>query len=282
MTEPFVLTASCVLYNTAPEEVARLIAQTASIPVPTPLYLIDNSPEPVALPLTDPTCVTVIRPGANLGYGRANNLAIRDSAGRSRYHLVVNSDLQFAGPDVARLIAFMDERPDVGLVLPRVEYPDGRLQTLCRLLPTPVDLLARRTFVDTRWAQRRNQRYEFTDWSYDRIASFPFLSGCFMLMRQEVLQKVGGFDERYFLYGEDMDLSRRMHQVSETLFFPGVKIVHEFRSRAQPSRKLLQYLIVNVGRYFNKWGWIRDPERDAINRRCLEQFPDLIAQRRNR
>lgn len=282
MTPEFVLTASCVLYNTAPHEVARLIDQVDSIPLATHLYLIDNSPEPVPLPAIESAKVSVIRPGANLGYGRANNLAIRDSAGRSRYHLVVNSDLQFAGPDVARLIDFMDERPSVGLVLPRVEYPDGRLQTLCRLLPTPIDLLARRTFVETRWAQRRNQRYEFTDWSYDRIASFPFLSGCFMLMRQEILQSVGGFDERYFLYGEDMDLSRRMHQVSETLFYPDVKIVHEFRSRAQPSRKLLQYLVVNVGRYFNKWGWIFDRERDEMNRRCLSQFPELLAQRQSR
>lgn len=264
--------ASFILFETDVSEIERAVAQVLAADATTHVVLVDNS-----VPLLDLACfadrrVTIVSVGANLGYGRANNIALAASAGKCRYNLVLNTDLEFDGSVIDGMTAFMDGRPDVGLTMPRVEYPDGTLQHLCRLLPVPLDLMGRRFFAWTSWAKRRNQKYEFHDWQYDTIAEFPFLSGCFMMLRRSVLDKIGLFDERYFLFAEDLDLSRRVNRVSRTLYLPHLTITHEYRSRARPSFRRLRYAAVSLVRYFIKWGWIKDPERDEANRRALDQF----------
>ena len=100
----------------------------------------------------------------------------------------------------------------------------------------------------------------------------PYLSGCFMLLRQSILHEVGGFDERFFMYGEDIDLSRRMAQKSDNMFFPDVSVTHAYGAASYKSLKMLYIHAMNVSRYFNKWGWLADRERDAMNRSTLRQF----------
>jgi GT2 family glycosyltransferase len=260
---------SLVLFGTATDEVNRAIAQVTGSRCRTFVILVDNTVPPLPLPEYDAAKVLYIQTGANLGYGRGHNRAIRWAEGKSRYHIVMNTDLTFGDGVIDELVGFMDTYPDVGLSMPKVRYPDGRIQRLCRLLPSPVDLLGRRFFGWSAWAKRRNSIYEFHDWNYDSVASFPFLSGCFMMMRSSVLHAVGGFDERYFLYAEDLDLSRRMHACSETLFVPDVEVVHEYRSESGRGLKRLMYGICSLSQYFGKWGWIFDRDRDEINKRTV-------------
>lgn len=263
---------SFVLFATARDEIERAVAQALDNGLKTHVVLIDNSQPPLDLTFVNAVDVTVVTTNANLGYGRGHNIALAASKGRCRYNLVMNTDLQM-GPDVIPgLVAFMDAHDDVGLTMPKVRYPDGSLQRLCRLLPDPSDLLGRRFFSATKWAKERNKRYEFHEWAYDTVAEFPFLSGCFMLMRRSVLDTVGYFDERYFLYAEDLDLSRRIHAAARTLYVPSQSVVHEYRSQTKPSLRRLRYAIVSLTQYFTKWGWVRDPERDRINRQTCEQF----------
>lgn len=261
--------ASFVLFGTAVDEVSRAVEQACSNSSNIFVVLVDNSVPPLSLPEFDPGKVLLIQTGANLGYGRGHNVAIQWGAGKSRYHLVMNTDLTYDAGVIDTLVQFMDAHPSVGLSMPKVRYPDGSIQRLCRLLPGPTDLIGRRFFAWTAWAKRRNKHYEFHDWNYDRVASFPFLSGCFMMLRSSVLHAVGGFDERYFLYAEDLDLSRRIHLCSETLFVPDVEVVHEYRSEGGRGFRRLIYGIRSLSQYFNKWGWIFDPERDEINRRTI-------------
>lgn len=261
---------SVVAYKTPAGEIERLAATLAHARVAVALTIVDNAGTlPDALELPAGLMVERLSPGRNLGYGRAHNLAIRQSRGRCRYHLVLNSDIEFNALVIDALVDFMDSRPTAGLVMPMVRYPDGELQHLCRLLPNPVTLIGRRFFGSTQWAQRLNDRYELHDWSYDEIASFPFLSGCFMFMRRTDLDKVEGFDPRFFLYGEDLDLSRRLHMVSETLFYPGVSITHEYRSLKRRSWRQWVYALTSLTQYFSKWGWVLDVERDRINRQTV-------------
>lgn len=266
MEAPYDLVIAAVLFRTTPAEVDRMVMQVAAIPLRVHLFLIDNDPDASAGEWREGD-VTRIAPGVNLGYGKAQNMAIARSSGMARYFLTSNTDLTFNGEDVATLVRYMDEHPTVGLCAPRVRYPDGALQRLCRLLPTPTDLVARRFFGWTRAGRRRDARYELHDWSYAEEASIPFLSGCFMLMRRSVLDQLGGFDARFFLYFEDLDLSRRFHAASSNRFVPFVQISHDYRSRQQGSWRLLAYLVVSAIRYFCKWGWFIDFERDDINRR---------------
>lgn len=266
---------SFVLFGTPREEVERAVAQARSDTLKIHVVLIDNSQPPLDLAFASAPDVTVITTNANLGYGRGHNIALAASKGRCRYNLVMNTDLQMGPEVIPGLVAFMDEHDDVGLTMPKVHYPDGSLQRLCRLLPDPADLLGRRFFSGTRWAKVRNKRYEFHNWDYDTVAEFPFLSGCFMLIRRSVLDVVGYFDERYFLYAEDLDLSRRIHTTARTLYVPYQSVVHEYRSQTKPSLRRLRYAMVSLAQYFTKWGWVRDAERDRINRKTCQQFEGL-------
>ena len=84
----------------------------------------------------------------------------------------------------------------------------------------------------------------------------------------KVLQDIGGFDERFFMYGEDIDLSRQIHEKYATLYCPYAKVIHAHAAASYHSWKMLMVHIVNVSRYFNKWGWFFDPARKAINKKA--------------
>lgn len=266
---------SVVAYNTPAAEIENLARMLCGTQTSVALTIIDNAGTLGELDLPDGIGTERIAPGANLGYGRAHNLAIERSQGRCRYHLVLNSDIVFQPSVIDALTNFMDRNTKAGLVMPMVRYPDGRIQHLCRLLPDPAVLIGRRFFAWTAWAKRLNHRYELHGWDYDRTAVFPFLSGCFMFLRRSVLDQVHGFDPRYFLYAEDLDLSRRVHMVSDTVFYPEVEIVHEYRSLKRRSLRQWRYAITSLAQYFNKWGWLFDKDRDTINKNTIDNISKL-------
>lgn len=103
----------------------------------------------------------------------------------------------------------------------------------------------------------------------------PSLSGCFMFVRIAVLKKVGGFDERYFMYAEDLDLCRRIGKVSRTMYYPNVVVYHEYAKGSYKNRRLLRYHLSSVVKYFNKWGWVWDLDRKIINKRILDNLKNV-------
>jgi GT2 family glycosyltransferase len=103
--------------------------------------------------------------------------------------------------------------------------------------------------------------------------SVPVLSGCFMMMKCGALSEVGLFDERYFMYLEDVDLCRRIAQRFETIYFPEVAIYHHYGKGSYRNPRLMMYHIVSAVRYFQKWGWFSDQERVRIN----EKEPSAVA-----
>jgi GT2 family glycosyltransferase len=169
----------------------------------------------------------------------------------------------------------MEGNKDVGLVMPKVLYPDGRIQYLCKLLPTPFDLFGRRFlnfYPFKKYIEKRNEIYELRFTGYDKIMEVPYLSGCFMFIRTKVLEKVGLFDERFFMYLEDTDLSRRIHKMAKTIYYPHVHIYHEYGKGSYKNKKLLKYHIESAIKYFNKWGWFFDKERREINKKVLSKL----------
>ena len=103
----------------------------------------------------------------------------------------------------------------------------------------------------------------YTD--YNKIIEVPQLSGSFMLINTAILEKSGIFDERYFMYLEDVDLTRRVSEYAKTIFYPAVHIVHEHHRGSYSSIHLLFRHISSAIKYFCKWGFFSDPDRDAIN-----------------
>lgn len=211
--------------------------------------------------------VTLIR-SENNGFGAGHNKAMEKIRGKSDYHLVMNPDVSFNEAALEKLVDFMDRHPDVGLTMPKILYPDHRVQYLCKRLPTPFDSIGRRFipgFLKPLF-KKRFDAYEFKDRGYDRQMEVPHLSGCFMFIRTAVFEETGLFDERFFMYLEDVDLSRRIHARYKTMYYPGVHIYHDFQKGSYKGFKHLKYHIASAVKYFNKWGWFFDKERKKINR----------------
>lgn len=207
----------------------------------------------------------------NKGYGSGHNVAIRKAlSSGAEFHLVVNPDVWFSKETVSGLIHYMEDNPDVGQIMPRILFPDGSTQRVAKLLPTPIDMFGRMClpgFV----IKKRNSRYELCNLDYSKAYDVPYLSGCFMLFRLKHLEEIGLFDERFFMYAEDIDTTRRMHSVHRTVFLPCYVAYHKFNRASHRSIKLLTIHIFNIILYFNKWGWFFDEERDRFNRKLLNE-----------
>ena len=267
------LTASIVLYNTPRAQIDAVMKSVFDSHCVEKLYIIDNSPNDRwrILEREHPT-VRYIH-NANLGYGASHNLAMQEAieAGAD-CHVVLNPDIYFGAEVLSELVRFMDKNPDAAYVLPRVTYPNGEMQYLCKLLPTPFDLIFRRFLPKTRWTEKLNARYELQHSGYDKVMNPPCLSGCFMFLRLSTLQKHNlFFDDGYFMYCEDFDLIRRIHRVARTLYYPAVTIVHNHEKASYKSKKMLVAHIKSAVRYFNKFGWFFDKERRVMNQRILSE-----------
>jgi len=272
------LSASIVIYKSDLGMLSDAISSFLNSAPGADLYLIDNSPTDEARALAVSGNIKYTFNGANLGFGAAHNLALKQVLkGDSWYHLVLNPDVYFSPDVIARLSEFMEANQDIGLAMPKVLYPDGRLQHLCRLLPSPLTLVTRRLLYPFKSIHRKvNHHYEMHFSGYDKVMDEPFLSGCFMFLRVDALRTTGLFDERIFLYTEDIDLTRRLHKQYRTVFFPDVAVYHH---HVRESYRSLGTFLQHAGSavtYFNKWGWFSDSERDQINRRVVLKFASVI------
>ena len=270
------LNISIVLYRTPASEWKPLVQQLLQVKSLNCIYLVDNSPEQI--PEAELSTLNIkrsaiqyIHSGKNLGYGAAHNIAIRETIyDEVPFHLAINSDIVVSAEAIDNLTAVMQANGSIGLLMPRVVDTNGELQYLCKLLPTPMDLIRRIAFGRLGKDSRRNARFELRQLDHSRPINAPYLSGCFMLMRTEAVHKAGLFDERFFMYPEDIDLTRRIHRDYLTLYYPSETIVHAHRQASYHSLRMLWVHASNMCRYFNKWGWFIDPERKAFNSALLK------------
>jgi hypothetical protein len=267
------ITASIVTYENKPEVLSKTIQCYMDANKSGNLFVVDNSPNDSARSICTHPSIRYIFNNRNVGFGKAHNQIIKQVANNSKYHLVLNPDVYFEKETIQELVNFMEANEEVGLVMPKVLYPDGRLQPLCKLLPSPHQILVRRFLCRFKtYHQKVNYEYEMQFTGYNTITEVPFLSGCFMLIRTEVFKKIGAFDERFFLYFEDTDLSRRIHQHYKTIFYPKVKVYHIHEHGQQRDKKRLLQGMKSAIQYFNKWGWIVDPQRERINNAAYAKF----------
>lgn len=272
------ISCSVVSYHNAPDQIAQVLRSLSATPLDIAVYLVDNSCDDKLAAVAREFGVRYVHRPDNPGFGAAHNIAIAEAmAAGSAYHLVLNPDIVF-GPDVIpALLGYMEAHQDIGLIMPDIRYPDGSRQHLCKLLPHPGDLLVRRFLPALYRMSGRLDTYEMRRSGYDRIMEVPALSGCFMFLRASLLRKIGGFDERYFMYLEDVDLSRRIGRLARTVFYPAVAITHAYQKGSYKSSRLLSHHIRSAIRYFNKWGWLHDAERRAVNRAALAALEHLPA-----
>ena len=268
------ISASIVIYKNDPALLTRAVESVLSSTTDSILYLIDNSPVDT---FRDKFChprIHYIFNNKNLGFGAGHNIALRKALQlKTQYHIILNPDVYFEEEVVEKLFHYMEANARVGLLMPKVLYPDGRLQPLCKLLPSPVTLFSRRFLkFNSYLLKKMNHWYEMHFTGYNTVMDVPFLSGCFMFLRMETLEKVGLFDESIFLYTEDTDLTRRIHKHYRTVFYPEVTIYHHNQRASYKNFMIMIHHAFSAIRYFNKWGWFNDIERDALNQRILLKF----------
>ncbi|MDE5875237.1 MAG: glycosyltransferase family 2 protein [Muribaculaceae bacterium] len=259
------MTASIVIHNTpnAQLEVALECLLRSDF---RRIYILDNGTSGVDESVLKNEKIDY-RKIANNGFGAGHNVALREVIAENPdgYHLVLNADVEWEGDAVKPLVEFMESHPDVGLVQPRIIYPDGQLQYTCRLLPTPADLFLKR-FLPASVSRKRMRRYLLAGHDHRQPLNAAYLQGSFMLLRNRALLDCGLFDERFFLYPEDIDLTRRLHERWKTLYLPLTEVTHTHNAESRRNFHLFLVHLANMARYFNKWGWFKDTQRRAFNR----------------
>ncbi len=259
---------SVVLYKTPDDEVKKCI-NSINNSFDTKVFIYDNSPTNcLNKKLSNYKNVEYKHLPKNIGFGAAHNFALKKSLLlKTKYHLILNPDVYFDKNVLNNLIKYMDNNSDVGLIMPKVLFPNGQIQYTCKLLPNPAVMLIRLfklTSLHTFFSSI-NSNYELRSSGYNTVLNAPYLSGCFMLVRTEVLIKCGLFDERFFLHAEDIDFSRRIAMSYKTIFYPDEKIYHNFKPIYKKSPKVFVLHLINVIKYFNKWGWFADSNRKKLN-----------------
>ena len=261
--------ASIVAFHTRHADLARLIECVMKSPIQE-LFIIDNSSNDELRDFVkDNPRIRYIH-SLNLGYGSGHNVALKKAIEEgAEYHAILNPDVYWYDSVIEELVAYMDSNIDCGLAMPKVLYPNGDTQYLCKLIPTPADLVLRRFIPIKSWQEKHDYKYEMHWTGYDKIMEVPILSGCFMMLRCGVIKRIGGFDERYFMYAEDMDLCRRIGETSKTIFYPNVSIYHEYAKGSYGNKKMLKMHMLSIIKYFNKWGWFFDKKRRKRNKYCI-------------
>lgn len=269
------ISAAVVLYQNTREQITKVI-QSYRPSGERLLFLIDNDPESSDQyeGLTQGEGITYIPSRKNLGYGRAHNIGIQQAIARgSTYHIVMNPDVCFSTEAIDTLAEYASEHSGTVCLQPKILYPDHRLQCLCKLLPTPWDLLLHRFLPNSGVFRTINERYILMHSGYRTVMNPPSLSGCFLFLRTQTLREHDiRFDERFFMYCEDLDLVRRLHRVGKTVFLPFVEITHDFGGASHKSLRMLLIHTYSAFLYFNKFGWFFDRERARMNRQILEEI----------
>jgi len=267
------ITSCIVLYDNDVKMLEEAIASFLNTNLNVKLYLVDNSPtDKLKILVTDPRIEYFHNP-LNPGFGASHNVAIENAISLgSKYHFIVNPDIFFKGDVITPMVDYMENDNTIGMMMPQILNNDGSIQNLPKLLPSPLSILKRKLKKPSKAYEEFINRYELRHVPKDIIYNAPVLSGCFTLLNLEAIKKVGMYDDAFFMYFEDWDLSRRVHKHYKTIYFPKVSVVHEYESGANKNPKLFKIFVNSAVTYFNKWGWFFDSEREKINKEALSQF----------
>ena len=264
------INVSIVLYNSDYNQIANLVNILSREKNIKNIYLIDNS-EIKDLSYANLNAIYTFN-GNNLGFGTGHNIAIKNSILENiEYHLVINSDILIYGNVIDSLIKYMDSNKGVGMIMPKIYNTDGTVQLLPKLLPTPLDLIIRINPGLGKIFSKRMKKYVLEEYQ-DQILNVPIISGCFSLFRTSVLNELGFYNEKYFMYFEDFDISRRIHKKYKTIYFPQVSITHFYERGASKSAKLFLFFLKSFCVYFTKYGWFIDEERQQFNLNVFNQI----------
>ncbi len=254
------LSISIVIYEdyTDVKNAVESIEKVTPAEIEKEIYLIDNSEHDESDEgeaafrewITAYADVIYRKSGGNIGFGAGHNLCIKEYD--SQYHAIVNPDILLKEDAFSSMIPFMDENPDIGMLIPRILSEEGELQKVYRRDLTPLDMFIR-MFCGGHFKKRQDY-HTLQDQNYDAVFDLPFGQGSFLLIRTELFKEIGGFDDRFFLYMEDADLCRRVGQKARFVYFPGASVIHKWEKGSHKNKKLFRIHVESMIKYFCKWG----------------------------
>ena len=218
------------------------------------VYVVDNGSTDGTVELVESEYpnVTLIH-SENVGYGAGNNKVLLQA--ESDYHFVLNPDVVFTPHLLSEIVAYMEQNTACVLCTPDVVDADGRRIPSPKKSPRLRYIVAR--YLPWNAGLLRKWHDEYTDFSNHSTQAYPIelCAGFFMAMRTKAAQDIGGFDERFFLYYEDTDLSKRMMEKGKVMCLPYLYVCHNSKRAAYYSKQARGQMIRSLIRYFNKWGW---------------------------
>lgn len=248
------ISACIVCYGGADEVIRAAESVLRHTAAPLTLYLVDNaSPDGAGEALAAhpwPENVSVLRLPENLGFGAGHNkvLPLLDSD----YHFVLNPDIFVESDVLGGLCGWLEEHPQAVMATPRLTFPDGREQVLPKRKPGVLGLAARQGVPGLK---RFGDHYAMLDEDLSKPTPIEFCTGSFFCMRTAVFKAIGGFDEKYFMYVEDADITQKARRKGLVYYLPQFTACHAWHRAPQKSLKPFLQQLKSMGRYFCKWGF---------------------------
>jgi GT2 family glycosyltransferase len=266
------ISASIVLYNHKFNEINILINSLIHSNIKN-IYIIDNSINNDIKKFLKQDKIIYIHNPSNPGFGSSHNLAIYKSLDLNfNYHFIINPDILLGDNTLQEMIIYMSNNRDIGMMMPKILNNDKTPQYLPKLLPTFWQVVLRKLKFPKTLYKNLISKIELRNFLEKKIINLPVLSGCFLLINLNVIKTIGSFDENYFMYFEDWDLSRRIHRKYKTVYYPNVFVLHGYNSEANKKFKLFVIFIKSFFYYYTKWGWFFDNERKLFNNRVLNNL----------
>ena len=225
------------------------------------LYLVDNnSPEGAGIALYntyhDVPRVEVICLPENIGFGKGHNTVLDKL--HSDVHFILNPDIKLTDNILEPMADWLLKQDGAAMATPQLLFPNGKLQHLPRRKPTPWLLLARQLApkLGKRWPAlcRADEHYTMQDEDLTVPRRIEFCTGSFMAVRTDVLQKIGGFDPRYFMYVEDADLTQKVLREGTVWLLPQFRAIHAWHRAPAKNQEQFKMQLRSMFRYFFKWG----------------------------
>ena len=258
MKNKFDITTSIVLFKENLNELSITVDCFLKTPLKKKLFLIDNTPTKEFEGVFNHKEIEYIPVGKNIGFGSGHNLILSRIKKQSNFHLILNPDVYFNPSVIPNLIAKLERHEVVSLIAPKVLFPNGEFQNSCRRYPKILELIARRFTFLAPLVQAKLKKGNYFDINLKSSFFADCITGCFHLYKTDDFIELNGFDERYFLYMEDIDICRKIEKLDKKkLYYPKEEITHVLKQGSLKQKKLFFTHTYSAIKYFMKWGFFR-------------------------
>jgi len=252
MQEEKHITASIVVYKENLKVLENAIDSFLGSPLSKKLYIIDNSPSNEFKNKIQNDSVEYIYSNKNVGFGKGHNSILHKLTSENKYHLILNPDVRFHPEILEKLVLKMESNESFSMIAPRVLNSNNELLHTARRYPSLFELIFRFLGIFKKFTIRG----EYKNQNHKQSFSPDFVQGSFMLFKTEDLLRLEGFDERYFMYMEDVDICRKIDLSGKRkLYFPATEIIHTHRKGSSKEFRLFFIHISSIIKYFIKWGF---------------------------